>query len=339
MIRRIIEARAERRKRLDRLRRLHHVTFRRRRWVLVKAATRSAFYRYPRALIDSLQRRPVVRVEPAGTASLDGIEQHALAAAWLGHAGVLARLGEANVLVDPVLSNRIGFRVGRRTMGPRRLTQAPVAAEDLPRIDVLLITHAHFDHLDRPTLRRLASSHTVVVTARRTRRLVPRGFGAVVEIGPGQAMTVRGLRIVAIHSAHWGARRLVDWRRGHNSYLVQSPSGHLLFAGDTGFTDAFVDLGPIDLAVFGIGNYDPWEYMHATPEQAWSMFRGTGASRLLPVHHSTFQLSDEPVEEPMRRLLKAAEGHEERILRLDPGELWGVATRGLLPRASREPEG
>ena len=254
--------------------------------------------------------------------SFEHIEEHALAAAWFGHATVLARLGPTNVLVDPVFSDRIGMRVGRRTMGPRRVAEVPIRAEGLPEIDVLLITHAHFDHLDRPTLRRLASKSTAVVTAFRTRRLIPRGFGKVIELRAGQGVTVDGLRISAIRTAHWGARRLIDWRRGYNSYLVESEHGGILFAGDTAVTKAFAGVGPLELAVFGIGHYDPWVRMHATPEQVWRMFQGTGAKWLLPVHHSTFELSDEPLDEPMQRLLKAADGHEEQIIQVAPGELW-----------------
>jgi L-ascorbate metabolism protein UlaG (beta-lactamase superfamily) len=284
-------------------------------------------------LIRSMKRRAEGETRPPETA-LSRIEHHRLAAAWLGHASVLARLGEANVLVDPVFSDRIGMRVGKATMGPRRLGPLSITADELPKIDLLLITHAHFDHLDKPTLRRLVRPDTVVVTACRTRRLIPRGYGAVVELAAGQKARVDGLRITAIKPAHWGARKLVDWRRGYNGYLVESPQGSILFAGDTAYTEAFAGIGPLDLAVFGIGSYDPWECLHATPEQVWSMFQGTGATQLLPIHHSTFQLSDEPIEEPMQRLLRAADGELGRVVQVAPFELWAGCHSTATPAGS-----
>jgi L-ascorbate metabolism protein UlaG (beta-lactamase superfamily) len=95
-----------------------------------------------------------------------------------------------------------------------------------------------------------------------------------------------------------------------------------VFAGDTAHTDTYDDYGPAELAVFGIGAYDPREHMHATPEQVWRMFSRMQARWLLPIHHSTFELSDEPVEEPMRRLLLAARGKQDRVIQVAPGELW-----------------
>jgi L-ascorbate metabolism protein UlaG (beta-lactamase superfamily) len=294
---------------------------RRRRRKVAWAALRSGLSRYPGVVLASLRRRGAAGPGPR-LAALESLEEHGLAATWLGHATVLARLGQLNVLVDPVFSDRIGMRIGKVTVGPKRLEQVPVAPEGLPHVDLVLITHAHFDHLDRPSLRRLARPETIVVTAHRTRRLIPRGFGAVLELRAGRSVTIRGLRIEAIKAAHWGARKLVDQHRRWNSYLVESAEGRILFAGDTAMTRAFDGLEQVDLAVFGIGAYDPWENMHATPEQVWAMFARSGAERLLPVHHSTFQLSDEPLDEPMRRLLAAADGQAGQIVQVAPGELW-----------------
>ena len=256
------------------------------------------------------------------TVSLEQIDEHLLAAAWLGHASVLARLDGLNLLIDPVFSDRIGKRLGKITVGPKRINHAPVAPEDLPHIDILLITHAHFDHLDRPTLQNLVDTKTVVVTAPGTRRLIPEGFGKVIELSPGQTTTLHGLELRAIAPRHWGSRVLFDRHRKCNSYFAQSSHGSILFAGDTAYTDVFTELSSVELAVFGIGSYDPWVHMHATPEQVWSMYRDLGAKWLLPVHHSTFSLSNEPIEEPMLRLFAAARGNLDRILQVDPGELW-----------------
>jgi L-ascorbate metabolism protein UlaG (beta-lactamase superfamily) len=294
----------------------------------LKALTRSGFKRYPRALWDCfgrLEARECASPVLAPGGGLPGMTSHPLAAAWLGHATVFVRVGGMNILMDPVFSERIGMRIGPITLGLPRLAPAPVAAHELPRIDLLLISHAHFDHLDKPSLRQIASPHTTVVTARRTRKLIPEGFGRVIELDWEDRLAFRGVEIAALRPAHWGARTAIDRGRGYNSYLVRCPDHAVLLAGDTAYTDAFDGLRDVDLAVMGIGAYEPWVHAHATPEQTWEMFRASGAGRLLPVHHSTFPLGDEHVDEPMERLRKAAGKDVERIIALAPGAVWTAA--------------
>jgi L-ascorbate metabolism protein UlaG (beta-lactamase superfamily) len=289
----------------------------------LKAAARSGLKRYPRALWECFSRLESREcASQPGAESMPDVSSHALAASWLGHGTVFLRLGELNILMDPVFSERIGLSIGRFTLGLSRLAPAPVAAHGLPRIDLLLISHAHFDHLDKPSLRQLASEHTTVVTARRTRRLIPAGFGQVIELDWDQGFRFRELELTALRPAHWGARTAIDRRRGYNSYMLRGREHGVLLAGDTALTDAFNGLGNLDLAVMGIGAYEPWTHAHATPEQTWSMFRASGAERLLPVHHSTFPLGDEHVDEPMERLMAAAGDDLGRILALAPGAIW-----------------
>jgi L-ascorbate metabolism protein UlaG (beta-lactamase superfamily) len=229
-----------------------------------------------------------------------------------------------NILVDPVFSDRIGVNVGGMTIGLQRLAPVPFEPAHLPPIDVILISHAHFDHLDRPTLQGLVSSRTTVITARRTRRLIPAGFNRVIELDWDQDMVFKGVHIAAVRPAHWGARTALDLRRGYNSYVLrEAQDGRgVLLAGDTALTEAFDSLEGLALAVMGIGSYEPWEHAHATPEQAWRMFTGSGAAHLLPVHHSTFPLGDEPEGEPMRRLLAAASEQAHRVIVAGPGAVW-----------------
>ena len=293
----------------------HRVTWRR----AVRMA-RSTFRRYPQAL-----RRSLLIPDP-GLASAEGarveIAGHETAGTWLGHATVLLRMAGATVLTDPVLSSRIGLRLGRVTLGLDRLRPPALDAESLPHVDVVLISHAHFDHLDRPTLQRLAHPRTTVITARSTARLIPPGFGRVLELGWGQELREHGVTFTAIRPAHWGARRWLDAHRGYNSYLIRAGDSSVFFAGDTAYTSSFRDVGPVDLAIVGIGAYDPWIHAHASPEQAWAMANSMRAHCLMPVHHSTFELSDEHVDEPMERLIVAA-GHEEgRVVARQPGEIW-----------------
>jgi hypothetical protein len=152
------------------------------------AVARSGVRRYPRELADSLQGRPPehapLMLDVGGAAG-------PLSAVWLGHATVLMRVGEQWVLTDPVFSHRIGVGIGPLVMGvQRRLPVVDLAT--LPPIDLILVSHAHFDHLDKPTLRSLASPRTRVITARNTRRLIPPGFGEVTELDWDRSVRVGG---------------------------------------------------------------------------------------------------------------------------------------------------
>lgn len=285
-----------------------------------KAALRSGLRRYPRELLDSLRASPLHPALPARD-MLEELAPHGLAVAWLGHAGVLATLGRLTLVVDPVLSTRIGMKLANRVFGPARKAPAPLEPESLKGLDAILITHAHYDHLDKPTLAKLADERTTVIVPPRCRKLIPKGFADIIELAPGEPIELHGSRIEALPPRHWGARAWLDRKRGVNAYLLRHDEGSILFTGDTAHTESFNELRDIDLAVFGIGAYDPWEHMHATPEQVWRMFIACGARHLLPVHHSTFELSDEPMHEPLTRLRTAAGDEAHRIIEEQPGEV------------------
>jgi L-ascorbate metabolism protein UlaG (beta-lactamase superfamily) len=284
--------------------------------------------KYTRELLASVRernRRP--RIEPA--LSLGDFASRDLAALWIGHATVLLRVGGRTILTDPVFSERVGMTLGGVTFGVRRILPPAVDVEHLPAIDLVLLSHAHFDHLDRPSLSRLAQGparNAAVVTAQNTRRLVPTGFASVTELPWGRAMDVGGVRLTALRPEHWGARTAVDRHRRFNAYLIESAARRVLFAGDTAETDAFDRVGPADISIFGIGAYDPWEEQHATPEQVWRMYTrmsgGTPEGKLLPMHHSTFALGREPLDEPMKRLLHASAGNFRRLIAYHPGLMW-----------------
>ena len=284
-------------------------------------AARSGLKRYPREFLASIRcaRRAIL-----GHHEADGpaLHDHDLAATWIGHATTLLRVGGKSILTDPVFSHRIGMSVGGVTLGLPRLMPAPWGPEKMAPPDLILISHAHFDHLDKPSLRRLANPRTTVVTARRTAALIPAGFGKVIEMDWHHELKLDGLTIEAVRPAHWGARTALDRRRGYNSYVLRTDDHGVLFAGDTAYTEAFNRVKGVTLAILGIGSYDPWENAHATPEQAWSMFTSLGGEHMLPVHHSTFAMGDEPAGEPMQRLLTAAAEHAPRVIQADPGAVW-----------------
>jgi L-ascorbate metabolism protein UlaG (beta-lactamase superfamily) len=256
-----------------------------------------------------------------------------ISATWIGHATVLLKFGQVNVLTDPVFSKRIGMSVAARTFGLARLAPPACKLDDLPPIDIVLLSHAHFDHLDKPTLKHIASDRTVVVTAERTRRLVPSGFAEVVELGWGNTFEHKGVRVTAMEAAHWGARTALDQRRGYSSYVLDSVLGRVFFAGDTAMTREFDMVRGVDLAIFGIGAYEPWINAHASPEQVWDMFARMRAERLLPMHHSTFELGKEPLDEPLRRLRGAAGDEWSRVVVREVGEGWEGRCRGPVEAA------
>jgi L-ascorbate metabolism protein UlaG (beta-lactamase superfamily) len=227
------------------------------------------------------------------------------------------------LLTDPVLRSRVGLSVAGLTVGPRRIVKPALSARELPTPDALLISHAHMDHCDLPTLRRLPRD-THAVVQRDNLDLVGR-FRRASALEWGEAVEVAGARIEAIEVAHWGARRLTDKHRGYGGFLITKNGRAVVFGGDTAYTHAFVRLRPrlkIDLAILPIGAYDPYIHAHANPEQAWAMRGQMNATYILPMHHSTFRLSREPVEEPITRLLKAAGDEHWRVALREPGQTW-----------------
>lgn len=248
-----------------------------------------------------------------------------LTAAWLGHATVLINFYGTWILTDPALGRRVGLRVAPgMTLGPRRLVEPALTARELPPLDAVLVSHAHMDHCDLATLRRLP---------RQTRAVVQRGnldlvrrFRRADELAWGQSTEVAGARVESIEVNHWGARRLTDRGRGYGGFLVEKNGRALVFGGDTAYTQAFARLrgrdSEIALAILPIGAYDPYINAHANPEQAWAMSRQMGARFLLPMHHSTFKLSREPAGEPVRRLLAAAGDEGWRVALTEIGQTW-----------------
>lgn len=242
---------------------------------------------------------------------------HGLHAAWLGHTTVLLKIDGFTILTDPVLSARVGLNFGPLTLGIKRLVAPALDVPDLPKIDVILLSHAHFDHFDVPTLRRLESRGTTVVTAARTRDLLrARRYRAVHELGWDDGAGIGPAEFRAFQVNHWGARVRTDSYRGFNGYTIQVGRRRVLFGGDTAYTPDFRHLRwsrPFDLAIMPVGAYDPWIHYHCTPEQAWRMAEDAGFEAFLPVHHQTFGLSREPYLEPIERVYACAGRHSDRV--------------------------
>jgi len=215
---------------------------------------------------------------------------------WLGHASCLVQLDGASVLIDPIFSERIAGLI-------RRNVPAPLSASELPRIDATLVTHNHYDHLDTPSVR-AAGARTL--SGLGMSRLVP-----CEELDWWQSASVTDrVRVTFVPSQHWSRRGLGDTNRAlWGGFVVEGPSGSVYHSGDTAYFDGFRDIGQrfprLDAALLPIGAYDPpWfmEKQHMNPEHAVQAFVDLGARRLVAMHWGTFKLTDEPLDEPPRRL-------------------------------------
>ena len=249
-------------------------------------------------------------------------------AAWIGHATVLINFLGIKILTDPVLFPRIGIRLPGFTIGPKRLTAPALQFHELPRIDIILLSHAHFDHFDLRTLHRFHDD-TSVITAPNTADLLRwTRLRDIKELRWGETKALNStsqtkgtVAISAFQVKHWGARTQRDTHRGYNGYLIERNGRRILFAGDTAMTDSFGKLGhPINLAIMSIGAYNPWIHSHCTPEQAVEMATAAGAQFVMPVHHQTFRLSFEPLREPIERFQAVLRNTPERIALREIGE-------------------
>jgi L-ascorbate metabolism protein UlaG (beta-lactamase superfamily) len=248
---------------------------------------------------------------------------------WIGHATFVQRLGGKLLATDPIWSGRI------HTIP--RLAAPGVALEACPPLDVVTISHAHFDHLDVPTLKRIGNGALYVVPKDNADVLRRAGLTSVVELGWWESHDVGELRVTLVPAQHWSMRGPWDRnRRLWGGFVYESPEGTSYHAGDTAFNEqvfaAIAERFPrIDWAMLPIGAYEPIWFMrpqHMGPEEAGRAFEMLGAERLVAMHWGTFALTDEPIGEPPERLRAfwAERGHaEERLWVMDVGETRALA--------------
>ncbi len=221
------------------------------------------------------------------------------------------------ILTDPVFSDRVGLGIGPVTLGIKRIVAPAAPSRQLPVVDLVLLSHAHMDHFDLPSLRALENRGTTVVTASATADLLRADrYKQVYELGWGQKAQIGPAVVRAFEVNHWGARMRTDTYRGFNGYIIETDRYRIVFGGDTAYTDSFRQARSrrtVDLAIMPIGAYNPWIRHHCNPEQALSMAGQARAEHVLPVHHQTFQLGREPYREPIERLLEAAGPHPDRV--------------------------
>jgi L-ascorbate metabolism protein UlaG (beta-lactamase superfamily) len=250
-----------------------------------------------------------------------------LTIAYVGHASVLIDFGGVRLLTDPTFFARIGLTVGPVTFGPKRVVAAALTPEELPPLDAVVVTHAHLDSLDLPSLARVTATPLLVVPKRVGDVVAGLGFSRVVELGWGETVEAGGVMIEAVAVNHWGKRWPWEGWRGYNGYLFSRGDVRVLFASDTAYTPdlgAFARARGVTVMVLGAGAYDPWIMNHADPEQVWRMFEESGARYLVPVHWDTFRLGKEPLGEAMQRLLAAAGPDADRVVIRGIGDTWSM---------------
>jgi L-ascorbate metabolism protein UlaG (beta-lactamase superfamily) len=281
------------------------------------------------------QTRPPRRVEGAE-----------MQVTWIGHATVLVQTQGLNILTDPIWSDRASpFSV----VGPSRVRQPGVRFEDLPRIDLVLVSHNHYDHMDLPTLRRLwERDRPLIVTSLGNDAILSgegieaatRDWGGRVPVRPARRLADGSLEgpveVLVERNHHWGSRWGADRNRAlWSAFTVVTPDGNIFFAGDTGFGDgawvrAAAAHGPFRLAILPIGAYLPRDVMqnsHIGPAEALRIFEALNPTRALAIHWGTFQLAFEAIDDPPRSLAalaRAAGVAPGRFLATEVGQTFSV---------------
>jgi L-ascorbate metabolism protein UlaG (beta-lactamase superfamily) len=264
------------------------------------------------------------------------VEGHGWRICFVGHATLLIQTASLNILIDPVWSERVSPVA---FAGPRRVNDPGIAFSDLPPIDVVLLSHNHYDHFDIATLSQLAAVHrsrvvtplgndTILRAHDPAIRVEAYDWGDRVVLSPRVAVTLAPMR-------HWSARQVFDRNRAlWAAFILDTPAGRIYHVADSGygvghhFRTARDRYGPFRLAILPIGAYEPRWFMrdqHMNPQDAVQAFQDCGAELALGHHYGTFQLTDEAIDEPRRALavaLAQAAIPAERFRALSPGEVW-----------------
>lgn len=237
---------------------------------------------------------------------------------WIGHASFLIQFPDHSVIIDPNWANWHGVVKRQREPG--------LDLHLMPLVDLVMVTHAHFDHLHKKSLK-ILESHEGIVVPKGSSSLVKRlGFHAIHEMSVWDTLNFGTLQITHTPSHHWGARYLHDTHRDYGGYMVHSGKCKVFHCGDSAYFEGFKEIGKHhtpDVALMPIGAYDApsGRDVHMNPEEAIRAFIEMEAGILIPMHYGTFPLGNEPYHEPVERLIQEADrqGIADRILILEEG--------------------
>jgi L-ascorbate metabolism protein UlaG (beta-lactamase superfamily) len=221
-------------------------------------------------------------------------------------------------LIDPNFANWLFFL--------KRIKRSGLKIQDLPRIDLVLLTHAHFDHFHKPTLRRLPQPKIGVMPRGVGDLAQNLGFARIIELDWWESFSQRDWKVTFTPSRHWGARMLRDQHRGYGGFLLEHQGRKIYHAGDSAYFDGFKEIGrrlAPEIALLPIGAYHPESFrrVHMGPDEAVKAFRDLHARWLVPMHYGTFKLSFEDLNEPPRWLVEIAikENFMQKVRMLDEG--------------------
>ncbi len=244
-------------------------------------------------------------------------------ATWIGHSTVLIQIGDTTILTDPVMFDRIGLYVLGYTVGLQRYTKPAIPVEKLPKIDIVLLSHAHIDHMDLETLNWLTDrspNQINCITAKNTADIInDLKWKTLTELDWNESISINGVNIIGREVLHNGWRlpgekcRRDGYKRtgrSYNGYVIERDGLRIAFGGDTAYTKSFTQFGNVDVSIMPIGAYQGYSDNHCTPEEALQMTKMMKSPVILPIHFGTFHQSSEPVWEPIHRLIKYTEGIE-----------------------------
>jgi len=293
---------------------------------MLKASLKNPALRKRARAFGHLVRHSAVTPRSGQTHKPKLVSNGELGLTFIGHASFFVQIGGQNVIIDP--------NFARWLFVLKRLRKPGVQLRDLPPIDLVLVTHAHFDHLHRPSLRALVQQALrrnarppVVVVPHHVLDLVSDlGFRDVIELDWWNSYRQAGLTVTHVPSRHWGARIIKDSHRGYGGYVLRGGKHSLYHAGDTAYFPGFREIGrrlAPELALLPIGAYNPPSFrnVHADPSDATRAFLDLKARWMVPMHYGTFRLSHEPIDEPLQLLEREAKaaGIEDRVKVLEEG--------------------